>query len=420
MSMASIPHPDARRCHDAVIGLPPHGSARLRLVKACAMTSAASAAPLNASWHWSLDPSADGVVLRLSGSWRMQNDRPAASEVEHELAAVSTGKRLGFDARAVAAWDSGFLVFILNVLDAAKSLGFTVDRAGLPDGVRKLLDLAAAVPERDTKRSAATPPFLARIGRSALSAVGSAREMITFVGEATVALAHAAVGRARYRRVDLLLNIEEAGANALGIVSLISFLIGLILAFVGAIQLRQFGAQIYIADLVAIGMAREMGAMMAAIIMAGRTGAAFAAQLGTMRVNEEIDALTTMGISPFEFLVLPRMLGLILMMPLLTIYADLVGILGGAVVGVAMLGLGVTEYYEQTRDAVTLTSFFIGVSKSVVFGILVALVGCLRGMQSGRSAAAVGLAATSAVVTSIVLIIVMDGLFAVILHVIGL
>src|SRR5215468_4374683 len=253
MSMASIPHPDARRCHDAVIGLPPHGSARLRLVKACAMTSAASAAPLNASWHWSLDPSADGVVLRLSGSWRMQNDLPSASEVEHGLAAVSTGKRLGFDARAVAAWDSGFLVFILNVLDAAKSLGFTVDRAGLPDGVRKLLDLAAAVPERDTKRSAATPTFLARIGRSALSAVGSAREMITFVGEATVALAHAAVGRARYRRVDLL----------------ISFLIGLILAFVGAIQLRQFGAQIYIADLVAIGMAREMGAMMAAIIMAG-------------------------------------------------------------------------------------------------------------------------------------------------------
>jgi len=383
------------------------------------MTSAASTAPLNASWHWSLDPSADGVVLRLSGSWRMQNDLPSASEVEHGLAAVSTGKRLGFDARAVAAWDSGFLVFILNVLDAAKSLGFTVDRAGLPDGVRKLLDLAAAVPERDTKRSAATPTFLARIGRSALSAVGSAREMITFVGEATVALAHAAVGRARYRRVDLLLNIEEAGANALGIVSLISFLIGLILAFVGAIQLRQFGAQIYIADLVAIGMAREMGAMMAAIIMAGRTGAAFAAQLGTMRVNEEIDALTTMGISPFEFLVLPRMLGLILMMPLLTIYADMVGILGGAVVGIGMLKVGLIPYWNHTWQAASAADFVAGLIKSVVFGVLIAIAGCMRGMQSGRSSAAVGLAATSAVVTAIVLIIVSDAILTVVYDAIG-
>jgi len=383
------------------------------------MTSAASTAPLNASWHWSLDPSADGVVLRLSGSWRMQNDLPSASEVEHGLAAVSTGKRLGFDAREVAAWDSGFLVFVLNVLDAAKSLGFTVDRAGLPDGVRKLLDLAAAVPERDTKRSAATPTFLARIGRSALSAVGSAREMITFVGEATVALAHAAVGRARYRRVDLLLNIEEAGANALGIVSLISFLIGLILAFVGAIQLRQFGAQIYIADLVAIGMAREMGAMMAAIIMAGRTGAAFAAQLGTMRVNEEIDALTTMGISPFEFLVLPRMLGLILMMPLLTIYADMVGILGGAVVGIGMLKVGLIPYWNHTWEAASAADFAAGLIKSVVFGVLIAIAGCMRGMQSGRSSAAVGLAATSAVVTGIVFIIVSDAILTVVYDAIG-
>ena len=163
-------------------------------------------------------------------------------------------------------------------------------------------------------------------------------------------------------------------------------------------------------------MTREIGCIMTAIVMAGRTGAAFAAQLGTMTTNEEIDALSTMGISPMEFLVLPRMLALILMMPLLTIYADVVGILGGAVVGVGMLGLGPTEYFEQTRGAVSLTSFFIGVTKSAVFGVLVALVGCLRGMQSGRSAAAVGLAATSAVVTSIVLIIVIDGIFAVILQ----
>ena len=285
--------------------------------------SAAPAATASVPWHWSIDPSADGIVLRLSGSWRMQDHLPSPAAVETQLASAPSARRLGFDAREVSAWDTGLLVFVLKVLDAGIARGLTVDRSGLPDGVRKLLDLAAAVPERDTKRGVTSQPFLARMGSSAVAAWSGAREMLTFVGEATRALSRAAVGRARFRRVDLMLNIQEAGASALGIVSLISFLIGLILAFVGAIQLRQFGAQIYIADLVAIGMAREMGAMMAAIIMAGRTGAAYAAQLGTMRVNEEIDALSTMGISPFEFLVVPRMLGLILMMPLLTIYANL-------------------------------------------------------------------------------------------------
>jgi phospholipid/cholesterol/gamma-HCH transport system permease protein len=196
--------------------------------------------------------------------------------------------------------------------------------------------------------------------------------------------------------------------------------VGLILAFVGAVQLKMFGAQIYVANLVAIAMVREMGAMMTGIIMAGRTGAAFAAQLGTMQVNEEIDALKTMGLSPLEFLVLPRMLALILMMPLLCLYADLMGILGGVVVGIGMLDLSFSQYFEQTRAAITLTDLWLGVGKGVIFGVLVALAGCLRGMQSGRSASAVGDAATSAVVTAIVAIIVSDGLFAVITNVIGI
>jgi phospholipid/cholesterol/gamma-HCH transport system permease protein len=383
------------------------------------MTPAAPTASPGVSWYWSLDPSADGLVLRLSGSWRMQDHLPSTQEIEAQMATASSGRRLTFDAREVTAWDTGFLVFVLNILDAAKSLDFTVDRSGLPEGVRKLLALAAAVPERDTKRGGAPDPFFARVGRATISALAGGREMITFVGESTLALVRAAAGRARFRRVDLMLNIQEAGANALGIVSLISFLIGLILAFVGAIQLRQFGAQIYIADLVAIGMAREMGAMMAAIIMAGRTGAAYAAQLGTMRVNEEIDALSTMGISPFEFLVLPRMLGLILMMPLLTIYADLVGILGGAVVGVGMLKVGIVPYWNHTWEAATLADFAAGLIKSAVFGVLIAIAGCMRGMQSGRSSAAVGLAATSAVVTGIVFIIVSDAILTVVYDAIG-
>ena len=202
-------------------------------------------------------------------------------------------------------------------------------------------------------------------------------------------------------------------------VTLISFLIGLILAFVGAVQLQQFGASIFVANLVAIAMTREIGCIMTAIVMSGRTGAAFAAQLGTMNTNQEIDALSTLGISPMEFLVLPRMLALIAMMPLLTVYADLVGILGGAVVGIGMLGLSPTEYFEQTRAAVKVSDFLIGITKSSVFGVVVALAGCLRGLNSGRSAAAVGLAATSAVVTSIVWLIVLDGIFAVILNVLG-
>jgi phospholipid/cholesterol/gamma-HCH transport system permease protein len=383
------------------------------------MAAAHPEGPEVTSRQWSLDTTPEGLVLRLSGSWRMQDGLPSPAEVEAQLGAQPSARRLAFDTREVTGWDTGLLVFVHKVLGAATARGLTVDRSGLPEGVRKLLDLAAVVPERDTKRGGEDQSRLARIGNATIAAALGAREMITFVGEASLALARAAVGRARFRRVDLLLNIQQAGASALGIVSLISFLVGLILAFVGAMQLRQFGAQIYVADLVAIGMGREMGAMMAAIIMAGRTGAAYAAQLGTMRVNEEIDALSTMGISPFEFLVLPRMLGLILMMPLLTIYADVVGIAGGAVVGVGMLKVGLLPYWEHTWAAVSLEDFAAGLIKSAVFGVLIAIAGCLRGMQCGRSSAAVGLAATSAVVTGIVFIIVSDAILTVVYDAIG-
>jgi phospholipid/cholesterol/gamma-HCH transport system permease protein len=227
-------------------------------------------------------------------------------------------------------------------------------------------------------------------------------------------------GQASFRWSDVLALMQASGSQALPIVSLISGLIGLILAFMGAIQLRQFGAQIYVADLVGIGMTREMGAVMTGIIMAGRTGAAFAAQLGTMQVNEEIDAYSTLGISPMEFLVLPRMLALVLMMPLLCVYADLLGMLGGVVVATGLLDISLVEYVNETRAAVSLTDIGLGVVKSGLFGVLIALAGCLRGMQCGRSASAVGDAATSAVVTGIVLIIATDGLLAVITEVLGI
>jgi phospholipid/cholesterol/gamma-HCH transport system permease protein len=295
-----------------------------------------------------------------------------------------------------------------------------VDRTGLPEGARRLLALAAAVPERRAGGGEARASWLARIGARSARAAGGAVEMLGFIGSAVLALWAFVRGRARFQGRDLALVIQECGPRALPIVSLISFLVGIILAFVGAVQLRQFGAQIYVADLVAIAMATEMGAMMTGIIMAGRTGAAFAAQLGTMQVNEEIDALVTMGISPMEFLVLPRMLALVLMVPLLTLYADLLGILGGTLVAATMLDLEPRQYINETIAALTVTDFAKGLVKGSVFGVLVAIAGCLRGMQSGRSSAAVGLAATSAVVTAIVFIIVSDALLTVLYDVLGI
>jgi phospholipid/cholesterol/gamma-HCH transport system permease protein len=244
--------------------------------------------------------------------------------------------------------------------------------------------------------------------------------MLDFIGEASMAFMRLFRGKAQYRRSDLFVILQDSGAQAFPIVSLISLLVGLILAFVGAIQLRMFGAQIYVADLVGIAMVRVMGAVMTGIIMAGRTGASFAAQLGTMQVNEEIDALKTMGISPMEFLVLPRMLSLMLMMPLLCLYADLMGILGGMIVGIFMLDLNVMEYFLETQRAVTLNNLWIGLFHSVVFGVLVALAGCLRGIQCGRSASAVGNATTSAVVTGIVSIIVATAIITLMCEVLGI
>jgi phospholipid/cholesterol/gamma-HCH transport system permease protein len=313
------------------------------------------------------------------------------------------------------------LTFVRHLLEASTQRQVVVEQQGLPEGVRRLLALAAAVPEREgARRGGAQLSWLARIGTDVLAGWKGAWDMVAFIGEAVLAGLRLVAGRARFRRVDLVLFLQECGAQALGIVTLISFLIGLILAFMGAIQLRQFGAQIYVADLVGLGMTREMGAVMTGIMMAGRTGAAFAAQLGTMQVNEEIDALATMGIPAMEFLVLPRMLALMLMMPLLCAYADMVGMLAGLLIGTSLLDMSLVQYVNETRKAVRLVDCGLGLGKSVVFGALVALAGCLRGMQCGRSASAVGAAATSAVVTGIVWIIASDGLFAVLTERLGL
>ena len=370
----------------------------------------------------SVTRTSDGTLqVRLAGAWRLRGALPTLDALEHELATAPPPRALTFETGGVAGWDSSLLMFLVRVREECEQRGVRIDPTGLPSGVGRLLTLAQAVPEKkDARGKAKRVSWVERIGLAALAGYDAAHEFLSFLGDVSVAMGHVIRGRARLRISDLLVFMQEAGAQALPIVSLISFLVGTILAFVGAIQLEQFAAQIYVADAVGIGMAREMGAMMTAIVMAGRTGAAYAAQLGSMTVTQEVEALRTMGISPLEFLVLPRMIALSLMMPLLCLYSDLLGILGGFAVGRGMLGISARVYYDQTVHSVDLGDLAGGVFKASVYGILIAVAGCLRGLQSGRSASAVGEATTSAVVTGIVLVICACGVFAVTFYILGI
>jgi phospholipid/cholesterol/gamma-HCH transport system permease protein len=349
-------------------------------------------------------------ILQFSGAW--VHGAAIANPVEALIAEFDSAqkpRRILLQTRNLTGWDSRLPTYLIKIIDWCRREGVEVDASGLPEGVQGLLKLARAVPERtDARRSAHGVSLLADVGKSVLAGVQDAKGLVYFIGEAMLAGWALLRGKARFRPVDMLLCIQDAGPSALPIVTLISLLVGLILAFVGAVQLSMFGAQIYIADLVGLGTVREMGALMTAVIMSGRTGAAYAAQLGTMNVNSEIDALKTMGISPMEFLVLPRLSALILMMPLLALYANLMGMLGGALVTVSAFDVSWLQYYNETRRAVQLHDFTVGLGKSVLFAVLIAIAGCMRGMQCGRSASAVGDAATSAMVNSIVYIVVAD------------
>ena len=360
------------------------------------------------------------VEIVFSGDWVINADLPAFETLQNDIGNPPETKALAFDTTRLTCWDSQFLTFILKIYHYCEAQDITFQAEGLPDGARRMLKLATAVPERKgARREAVRESILVRTGKAATAAWQSAVETMAFTGEIALGYVRLFTGRARFPWRDFGALLQNCGSQALPIISLISILVGLILAFVGAVQLRMFGAQIYVANLVGLGMAREMGAMMAAVIMAGRTGAAFAAQLGTMQVNEEIDALVTMGMSPIDYLVLPRTLALVMMMPLLCLYANLMGILGGVIVATGLLELPLKLYLVQTQEAVGLMDFMVGLVKSAVFGVIVAMAGCMRGMQCGRSAMAVGAAATSAVVTAIVHIIVADAVITVICDVLG-
>ena len=361
-------------------------------------------------------PQPDGSLLvRLSGDWRFANQPPPAEHLTKTIETQATKPAaLVLDGEGLQEWDSALIIFLLGLQQYGKDRELTPDCSRLPQGLQRLLQLATAVPKhREPRRRVLGIPILTKVGNLTIELHQTWRDSLTFLGETCISFGNLLRGRARFRPTDLVTLLEQCGAQALPIVTLISVLVGMVLAFVGAVQLRLFGAEIFVANLVTLGMAREMGAMMTGIIMAGRTGAAFAAQIGTMQVNEEIDALQTMGIPPIDFLVLPRVLALVLMMPFLCIYADFMGILGGAIVSATLLDISFFEYFNQARSFMMLDHFFIGIVKASVFGVLVALAGCLRGVQCGRSASSVGFAATSAVVSSIVWIVVADALITI-------
>ena len=359
--------------------------------------------------------------INFFGNWTVGSANQGVEELLSNLTDYPKIKNLTFSTKKLDAWDSFFMSQLILIIDFAKNKKITVDIKSLPTGIQGLLKLSYSVPERDGARKQKKKTSLIElIGKSLLDAKVELKNLVTFLGDLIQSAFSLIKGTGRFRFVDLMTYIQDCGPASLPIVSLISFLVGLILAFVGALQLSLFGAQMYLADLVGLGMTREMGALMVGIIMAGRTGASYAAQIGTMNVNSEIDALKTMGFNPMEFLVMPRMLALILVMPLLCLYADFMGMLGGAAVAIGLFDISSTEYWTRTELAVQFKDVLVGLFKASIFGILIAYSGCIRGMQCGRSASAVGDAATSAVVTGIIFIVVSDSLITIIFNQLGI
>jgi phospholipid/cholesterol/gamma-HCH transport system permease protein len=355
------------------------------------------------------------LAIEMSGDWLLGSSLPAAESLLVRIGATPGPQSISFSTDSLGDWDTGLVKVLIAIQRAAEARGIELDQSGLPDGAQRLVALAFAVEEREgARRIIKRKGIFEQVGTATLAALDDLKKLLTFTGELMLSVGRYARGKATYLRSDVLQYCQEAGVEALPIVSLISFLIGMIFAFVGVMQLNMFGAGIFTANLVAVAMVREMAAIMTAIMMAGRTGAAYAAQIGTMKVNEEVDALTTLGMNPIDFLVTPRIIALVIMMPLLTMYSSLMGILGGMAVGLSMLDVTLVQYVQQTIDAVGLNALFGGLFKSVVYGSLVALAGCQQGMACGNSALAVGQSTTKAVVMGIVLIVVSAAVLTVI------
>ncbi len=354
------------------------------------------------------------VVVQFSGVWNITHSLPDVSPL---LAVIQEPhiKAVLFQAEDLTLWDSSLLALTVRLINFTKDQHKNFEVKDLPQGLQELLDMAFRVPEQeDTTPHVKHRTLRQRMEHSLDSTSESIHNFLEFFGEIALGMGRVFRGKADIRSKDVWAAIEECGAKSLPIVSITSLLFGLILAFVGAIQLTQFGAQRFVAPLVGIGMLRVMGAVMVGIVMSGRIGAAYAALIGTMQVNEEVDALQTFGFSSVDFLVLPRIFAMICMAPLLTLYADFMGMLGGFMVGVFMLNLSPQEYISATLAYVPIKHLVIGLVYGTVFGGIIAVSGCYHGMRCGRSAEAVGQATTTAVVHSIVGIIVATAIITII------
>ncbi len=362
-------------------------------------------------------PAGDGLRITVGGLWRFAEGLAGLAGVERELDA-GTFPKVVVTAEGLEYADSSLPVWLAGLHDLCEARGVPLDLSGLGAGLAHLVALSRGVPERKgTEREIIRLPKLDKVGHRVIGRLRRADDQLQFVGELGLSVGRLLCGRARLRWRDVVEAIADSGPNSLMIVTVISALIGMILAFIGAMELRKFGAEIYVANLVGLAVVREMAAVMTGIVIAGKTGAAFAARIGTMQAQEEIDALTTLGVSCFDFLVLPRVIALTLMMPLLYLYSCAIGLGGGMLIATVSLGIPVEQYWAWMVWALPLYQFGVGFLKSAVFGALVAGVGCLRGLQCGRSAAAVGKATTSAVVTGILYIIIADSVFAILLEV---
>jgi len=373
----------------------------------------------DSSPNWQLEIVGERYRLTLSGDWTTQRGSLPRFPADG-LMATRAARALVFDTGLLGQWNSALITFLWEVQLAAESAGITIDSESLPSSARKLLGLlpASRSPQAPLRRHKFNP--VAALGGwtlDSLAELGILTELTTTTAWNTL---RAPVGRSRMRGVDLLANVRDAGPDSLLIVSIVNFLLGAILAFVGAVQLEKFAAGVYVADLVGIAMVREMAAVMTAIIMAGRTGGAYAARIATMLGNEEIDALTVSGIPVSSYIILPSVLALIITMPLLYLYGCLVSMIGGSVVAVAMLHVSLAGYVTQTLGAVPFNQFVFGFIKSIVFAAYIGLTSCRIGLKAGRSAADVGIAATRAVVLGVVGVIAIDSLFAVIANAVGI
>ena len=365
----------------------------------------------------------DGILhCRFSGRWTIEALEIRALRRSWRLA-LSNKKEIQkvlFELGADIEWDSALVVFIRSCLSDCKESKLSIDISRLPSGLRKLFLMAEEKSIEKVDLHGTESRFLTVVGERVISVAESTMSFLRFLGEWILSLFRLFGFKARFRLSDFVESCRACGVSALPIVTLVSFLTGLTMAFVGSVQLSKFNARIYVADLVSLAMVREMGGLMVAIVMAGRTGAAYAAELGNMKLNEEIDSLRTFGISAMDFLVLPRTLALFLMIPMLTLYADVVGMLGGMVVGMFVMDFSFHHYIEQTQTSLnSMWDIYSGLAKTIVFGGIIGMVGCNKGLNCGNDSAALGQAVTSAVVTSITLIVVADAFFEVFYSMMG-